>query len=1101
MPQDDLFGDSRGSITLPPIIFGPKKWSIGYARCMLRQSSEVSATSANTVQISPKISVESLSLSNGERIIITHRKLKELPAGIDGVLGRDEGRHFWQCHKLLDAFEAEIAAKGWAAVADERSKSWDDKLRFKAERVEADGSVAPGNEGLRPPQLGALHAIGAHWSLLSTPATVVMPTGTGKTETMLATLAAYVRNGPLLVAVPSRVLRDQTANKFLDFGWLPKLDVLPKDVAMPVVGVLSERPKTEADLEFFSQCNVVVATMQSLTGGTATQFAQRIADRTGTLIIDEAHHIPAVTWSGFRDAFRDRRVLQFTATPFREDTRIVEGEVVYNYPLKRAQADKYFKPITFVAIHEMDQSEADTAIAEAALKALREDLSNDLSHVMMARCDNINRANQVSQIYERLAPDLKPMVVHSKLTDTDARIGRLRSGDSRIVVCVDMLGEGFDLPQLKIAAMHDHHKSLAILLQFTGRFTRSSSDKIGDATIVANVADPNVSAALERLYSENADWNDVLSELSSEAATEHAELIQFLNSTQRLDDVSDETFSVSHHLLRPVLSTLVYRAEQFNPKRFYEGLPDSFEPVRVWLNAKANTLFFVTRSQPKLKWTRAKDVRDRLWSLFVVHFNEAQKLLYLSSTDHSSNFQKLAQAVGASSVVEGDVIFRSLGHINRLIFQNVGLKKPGRRNLGFAMYTGADVAEALSIAERGASVKNNVSGTGWEAGRHVAIGCSAKGRIWTREQSPIPRFIRWCEGVGRKLLDESILTDDIIKHVLIPTAVTSLPDAEVLYFEWPNELLRFLEDKVSFGDGAREAHMFAFDLALTRYDRATNVIDFNLTHAESGSWGSFRFTLGARDAYDVAQIGGPAVSISLGKAVRPLAEYLSEYPPLVRFVDLTELDGNHLIGPQNPQTFVIDDERFDAWSWKGVDRRKETAWKAGVHRPDSIQAHVGQHYVDADFDVVFDDDASGEAADLVCMKEHSDHIQLVFVHCKYAGGKNAGERVKDVVEVCSQAVRCAKWNGRFAQLCQHLASRNETLKTEGRSSRFLAGSTRSLSELRRLSRFKEVRPQVIIAQPGLSKSKRSAEQSIVIAAASSYLKETIGVDLDILCDA
>ena len=45
--------------------------------------------------------------------------------------------------------------------------------------------------GLRPPQLGAMHAVLGYWTTKrTTPATVVMPTGTGKTETMLALLVA-----------------------------------------------------------------------------------------------------------------------------------------------------------------------------------------------------------------------------------------------------------------------------------------------------------------------------------------------------------------------------------------------------------------------------------------------------------------------------------------------------------------------------------------------------------------------------------------------------------------------------------------------------------------------------------------------------------------------------------------------------------------------------------------------------------------------------------------------------------------------------------------------------------------------------------------------
>jgi len=45
----------------------------------------------------------------------------------------------------------------------------------------------PAAAGLRPPQLGALHAILAHRSMEAMePTTIVLPTGTGKTETMLA---------------------------------------------------------------------------------------------------------------------------------------------------------------------------------------------------------------------------------------------------------------------------------------------------------------------------------------------------------------------------------------------------------------------------------------------------------------------------------------------------------------------------------------------------------------------------------------------------------------------------------------------------------------------------------------------------------------------------------------------------------------------------------------------------------------------------------------------------------------------------------------------------------------------------------------------------
>ena len=125
----------------------------------------------------------------------------------------------------------------------------------------------------------------------------------------------------------------------------------------------------------------------------------------------------------------------------------------------------------------------------------------------------------------------------------------------------------------------------------------------------------------------------------------------------------------------------------------------------------------------------------------------------------------LAQAVSNSThrLIMGDTIFRSLGDINRLRFQNIGLKKRGRRDLRFAMYTGADVAEALTQSERAGSEKSNLSGDGWERGGFITIGCSYKGRVWSREQGAIPEFIRWAQRVGAKLKSNDIDTG-VLKH-------------------------------------------------------------------------------------------------------------------------------------------------------------------------------------------------------------------------------------------------------------------------------------------------------------------------------------------------
>ncbi|RVJ15947.1 DEAD/DEAH box helicase [Sinorhizobium medicae] len=1003
-------------------------------------------------------------------------------------------------HALTDALTTAAARDGWPSVVASRALKWDGQFSFRKELPDEHGFVANDKKGLRPPQLGALHAIGAHWSLYKQPATIVMPTGTGKTETMLSALAAYTRE-PLLVIVPSDALRFQTARKFLSFGLLRSLGVLQPGVPNPIVGVLTKVPKAPADLEMFDRCNVIVTTMTSIADSSAEPVWPDIVGKIGAVIIDEAHHVGARRWARLKECFSSKPILQFTATPFRRDGALVEGQVIYSYPLRMAQVDGYFRPITFEPVYEPNPSASDRSVAETAVARLRADLGEGYDHLMMARCETIKRAEAVCAVYEAIAPDLKPLLIHSEQADRQARINRLIDGECKIAVCVNMLGEGFDLPNLKVAAIHDLHKSLAILLQFTGRFTRSSGKNIGDASVIANIAEPNVSAALERLYSKDADWNQLLSEMSSQAAQDHARLIQFLSEAKRLDSRGDEDDAiVSDKLLRPTFSTLIFEATEFTPKRFYEGLPAGLEPYRVWLHEPSSTLFFVTREEPTVKWARSKSVRDRLWSLFVLHFDETRNLLYLSSTDHSSSWDSLAKAVGAKRMLTGDTVFRGMGRINRLIFQNVGVRKHGRRNLSYASYTGAEVVSALGMAEKSGSIKAMLSGQGWEDGRQITIGCSAKGRVWSREQGTIPRFNDWAEGIGDKLMDPSLDMSKLIDNVLLPTVVTAVPAAELLSIEWPLEMLRMAEERIAFKTKTRpELTQITFELKISGRDQARNAILFDLIEASDGVWGSFEFTLGGPNDFSVAQISGETIIAIVGRIEGPLADYFSNYPPLFRFIDLSELDANLHITPQNPYEMIVHDDRFEPWDWKGVDLKKESIWKNGESRKDSIQAKVAQYYIDEGFGIVFDDDDSGEAADLVCIQLEPDAIRLALVHCKFSGGKTAGERVKDVVEVSSQAVRSARWIGKFEALLQHLRGRNDQNKRGGRATRFIRGTPADLSQMTKLSRVLPVRTEILIAQPGLSKAARTADQSIVVAATLTYLKETVGLDVRLIC--
>ena len=125
----------------------------------------------------------------------------------------------------------------------------------------------------------------------------------------------------------------------------------------------------------------------------------------------------------------------------------------------------------------------------------------------MARVKSIPRAKQVLGLYANIAPDLGPTAIYSQL-GAKARKGALdalRNRSSRIVVCVDMLGEGFDLPALKVAAVHDSHKSLGVTLQFIGRFARTTDGSdFGDAAMFVARTEFEPDTRLRDLYAEDA---------------------------------------------------------------------------------------------------------------------------------------------------------------------------------------------------------------------------------------------------------------------------------------------------------------------------------------------------------------------------------------------------------------------------------------------------------------------------------------------------------------------------------------------------------------------------------------------------------------------
>ena len=1089
---------TKRTLTLPPIQTWSKRYTFGRVMYVLRPEETLEIAGSSDMAISARRTATVFKLSNGESVVILEKKLAVRPAHIDGILYRNtDGSVRWGAHNLLETFASDYG-EDWAKLRKDVNESWKNATSYRREKRGKDGKVI--DKGLRPPQVGALHAIGAHWSINNNPATIVMPTGTGKTESMLAALANYI-DGTVLVVVPTRALRDQTARKFKTFGLLRELQCLSKTALNPVVGVIEHRVKDPQELEVLKHCNVLIATINTVAQGEAIAIAKDLSGICSHLIFDEAHHVPADTYSAFKDIFKEKLILQFTATPFRRDGKDLEGKTIFSYPLGQAQQDGYFKPIKFKALFDLQEKRADTTIAESAIQQLQDDIDAGFDHLLMTRCSTADRARDVFKIYADKAKKFNPvLVISEEPRDNRASINKLKARQTRVVVCVNMLGEGFDLPELKIAAVHDTHKSIAILLQFAGRFTRDAGDKVGEATVFANIANQNVSSALERLYGEDADWNKLLSEFSSSHVKDYTEMIEFIRDSQRIDlpaENDEDAFVVPPNRLRPSFSATIFRADSFNPQKFVEAIAKHVIIRGAWINKNKNVLYFVTEQHLRTKWTASKTIKDRQWDLYVFYFNKAQKTLFVHCSDTDAPLSQLAVAVGgqATTALTGDVPFRCLSGILRLMFQNIGLKKPGRRNLRYSMYSGADVVNALSSAEKSTSVKVNASAHGYANGEPVNVACSAKGRVWSKDRGRIPELLKFCDEVGAKLNDDAIDVEKIIENVMIPKQVKKLPKEQVFCIDWPHEFYSNPEESTKFKSKAGEFSLSQYSLHFADPLNNQKTIQFDIIHQTHSARFELKLEKNER-GFTVTQISGDPLMVQKGKLSFNLDEYFNEYPPSVLYVDGSELDGCYHISPKDRVTATFPVDRLDPWTWTGVSIKVESMWHNGVQRVNSVQEHVADA-LKGGYEIVFDDDDPGEAADLVLLRENGV-IELVFVHCKFSGGKTPGERIKDVVEVSTQAVRSSKRIWKFDDLITHLLKR-ESNQLGGRQTRFIKGSARLLALYKKASKHKEIQTKVVIVQPGLSKQNITEDQSIVLAAAETHLLQIAGINLDVIC--
>lgn len=891
------------------------------------------------------------------------------------------------------------------------------------------------NEGWRTPQLGALGAILAHWSLADRDPTVIsIPTGTGKTAVAMA--APFLMSQPphrILVLAPTRQIRRQLVTQFSSYAQLTRIGVLPQTLERPVVFEMSGRADDWSKLE---SSDVVVALPNSISPVHYDSERLPPPDFFDLIVVDEAHHAPAETWRSVLDYHSNARMLLLTATPRRRDGKRIPGSLQYYYPLRRALEEGLYKPIRPILLRASDpsnkrKSDADIASHTAKLMAMKEHRTSTL----IVRGGTIARLEELRSVYEQAGIELA--LLHNRMSAADQHdtIDRLRAGETRAVGVVGMLGEGFDLPSLRIAAYHDKHRSLPATIQLIGRLARVHPDYPQPSVLVA-VADadvfPELKGVVRDLYQEDADWATVLPGIID------AEIQQEKISREFAEHFPPSQSEVDAAHLRPLKRAVVYEVPADWTPPFLTDSPmelvtgASFAGGTIiysGADAESGLLAIVVKYLARPKWSSDPALANVRYELHVIAHRKPPRvtlpglvMLNLDRDGIQSQFEKVLGLDTIGRLAGPERIGEYLDSLERVSVSSVGIRSTNAATRGRATYKnfmGRSVDRGLRSVDMARSALGHVMfQVDTEAGAANAGGAVEKSKLWLTRYGELLELSEWIDETAALLwFPQQTAQGPLLPGMDRGRRLDKWPTARPLAAElYPGLLGIGLE---LWQGGVRLGSLEDLDLYVN--DDPTGTL--NDVDAVSGSLrivGVLNDRGRDRQAcvWDAQISTGGQITAQRDVEVRrgygeseSLATVFELHPPTIYFLDGTTTVGQ-VRYDSRALTSSFDITLLKSLDWSAVDISAEThktAKKRGKGRL-SVHAHLAEYLRSRPrigvHRWIITNDGAGEIADYLVVEEFpTGELRLELWHAKASRSSAAATRVKDWQELVAQAIR------------------------------------------------------------------------------------------------
>lgn len=296
---------------------------------------------------------------------------------------------------------------------------------------------------------------------------------------------------------------------------------------------------------------VVFATWQSLLA--AMRTGRDLSHRFGLVIVDEAHHAPSTAFSKLIDALEPNYLVGLTATPWRSDDRSLTdlfGEPCFSMDIVEGMQQGYLSQVDYkmltdgidwdeisrlsrqgLTVKDLNRHllmpDRDVAMVEMICKKMREIESPRA----LAFCRSIDHAEKLRPLFANRG--IRAAVLHSGLSRPERfnNLANFRTGRLDLLISIEMLNEGIDVPDVNVVAFMRVTHSRRIFLQQLGRGLRLSPGKrnVQVLDFVADIRRVAAGLRMNREAQSNADKQPEIVRYHREG------IIQF-------DNVAAETF-------------------------------------------------------------------------------------------------------------------------------------------------------------------------------------------------------------------------------------------------------------------------------------------------------------------------------------------------------------------------------------------------------------------------------------------------------------------------------------------------------------------------------------------------------------------------------